>query len=78
MACQEEVNSRWSLSKSQVDMRSSIAIVGPPLLIANSVPGIGPQYYNECTSLQKAQRRRKLKGIKRRSWNTMKHNGNWL
>jgi len=44
VACQEEANSSGGLPNSQVDMRSSITIVGPPLLTANSSPGIGPQY----------------------------------
>jgi len=42
VACQEEANSRWSLYNSQVDPRSNMTIVGPPLPMAHSGSGIGP------------------------------------
>jgi len=52
VTCQEEANSRWSLHNSQVDPRSNMTIVGPPLPMAHSEPGIGPQYHNDRISLK--------------------------
>ena len=41
MVCQEETNSIWGFHNSQIDMRSNMTIVEPPLLKAHSGSGIG-------------------------------------